>query len=218
MKPFGRVKIIDRLFLLTFFLLAPLAQAQTSWKGTASTSWNNAANWTAGVPTSTLDAIIGDGNFTCSNQPTVNAASVCKSLNLGTGSIACTLTVTRKLTVSGDVVIGSNGTVAHSSGVAISLTRNWTNSGTYNATASSALVIVAGVAQSLNGATTFRKLTINAGSTTTLNANISVGNTLAANGTCDSGGTPGFVVSGAGELTAKRRALRISFAIQVERQ
>ncbi|HSB92029.1 MAG TPA: hypothetical protein VLC28_02880, partial [Flavitalea sp.] len=57
--------------LLTF----QSAVAQTSWKGTVSTNWTTAGNWSAGVPTANVDVIIGDANFTGSNQPTVNAGS-----------------------------------------------------------------------------------------------------------------------------------------------
>ena len=40
-------------------------------------------NWTAGVPTSAVDAIIGDANFTGINQPTISATATCKSLTIG---------------------------------------------------------------------------------------------------------------------------------------
>jgi len=56
------------------FLVQFAAHAQTtSWRGTTSTDWSGAANWTAGVPTSAVDAIIGDVNFTGANQPSITA-------------------------------------------------------------------------------------------------------------------------------------------------
>src|SRR5262249_21391116 len=106
--------------------------AQTSWKGTSSASWGTAANWTAGVPTSTVDAIIGDANFTGANQPDITQNSTCKSLTVGAGTVTVALTVDKSLTVSGDITIGSNGTITHNSSTTISLAGNWSNSGTYN--------------------------------------------------------------------------------------
>ena len=184
-------------------LISPLALAQTtSWKGTSSTAWNTAANWTIGVPNAGTNAVIGDANFTGANQPTVNATATCKSLTLGTGTKACTLTVTKKITVSGYVLIGTNATVTHSGAVAVTLTGNWTNSGTYNASSASASIVFAGTTQALVGnAAAFQKLTINAGSTVTLYTNISVANILTVTGTLDPRESPTYVVSGAGKLT-----------------
>src|SRR5262249_35859537 len=159
---------------------------QTSWKGTSSTAWGTAANWTAGVPTSTVDAIIGDANFTGSNQPDITQNATCKSLTVGAGTIASTLTVDKSLSVSGNVTIGANGTITHNSSTTISLTGNWSNSGTYNGVKSGSkepTVTFAGTTQSITGATTFRKLTINSGSTTVLNANLVVNKALSVSGT-----------------------------------
>jgi len=148
--------------------------AQTSWKGTSSTSWKEVANWTAGVPTSSTDAIIGDASFTGSFQPSINASAVCKSLTLG-GAHAATLSMTRTLTVSGNITINSNGTISQGK-TTITLSGNWNNAGSYTATSGSSNVIFAGVSQSLGGSavTTFRKLTINIGSTLTLNSNVTI--------------------------------------------
>ena len=132
-------------------ILVTVAQAQTtSWKGTSSTSWGTAANWTAGVPTASLDAIVGDTNFTGANQPAISAISVCRSLTLGTGATISTVTISRKLTVSGNVTIGSNGKISHTASKTsypIILTGNWTNSGAY-------------VGSSANSSVTFRETLI----------------------------------------------------------
>ena len=92
-------------------LTLSVVQAQTSWKGTSSTSWSTAANWTAGVPTASLDAIVGDANFTGANQPSITGTAVCKSLTLGTATKASTLTISRQLTVSGNITISTNGKI-----------------------------------------------------------------------------------------------------------
>jgi hypothetical protein len=195
-----------RLLLGCALLVTPGIEAQTSWKGTSSTSWSNAANWTAGVPTASVDAIIGDANFTGSNQPNIGSTAVCRSLTLGTGTKASTLTVGRKLTVSGSITIGTLGTLAHTVSATsrpIILTGNWSNSGIYTGSSTKTLVTFSGTAQSIGGttATTFRRLTISAGSTTTLAVNISVANPLSVSGTLDAGSGSGSVISGAGTMT-----------------
>lgn len=181
--------------------LALDAPAQTSWKGTTSTSWSTAANWTAGVPTSSTDAIIGDANFTGSYQPSVNSSASCKSLTVGAGTKSSTLSVRRKLTVTGSLTIGTNGLITHnveSSSYAITLSGNWTNLGSYVASRSSSTLTFAGVNQVLAGPTTCSRLTVNAGSTTTLAANVAVTNLLTVNGRLDPQTT---TVSGTGKLT-----------------
>ena len=187
-------------------LTLSVAQAQTSWKGTSSTSWATAANWTAGVPTASLDAIVGDANFTGANQPNISATAVCKSLTLGTGTKASTLTISRQLTVSGNITIGTNGKISHTASRTsrpIILTGNWTNSGSYIGSSTSSSVTFSGAAQVIGGsmATGFRILNISVGSTTTLGSNISVTNALAVSGTLDPGAGSGFVLSGAGTLS-----------------
>src|SRR6266571_41317 len=92
-----------KLVLFVIFLGPVVASAQTSWKGTLSKDWRLAGNWTAGVPTASVDAIIGDGNFTGANQPDLSASSFCKSLTIGTGTKVCTLKVDKTLTISGNV-------------------------------------------------------------------------------------------------------------------
>lgn len=158
--------------------------AQTSWKGTSSTSWSNASNWTNGIPSSSTAVTIGDASFTGTFQPKISKTAKCKSLTIGAGTKTSTLTVNRSLTVSGTITIGSNGTITHS-GYTISLTGNWVSTGTYNATGSSVTVIFAGASQSISGATTFRKLTINSGSTTTLSSNAAVSKAFSVSGIFD---------------------------------
>ena len=189
-------------FILFCLLLPMVALAQTSWKGTTSTDWSIAANWTAGVPTASVDAIIGDTNFTGANQPDLSATSVCKSLTIGTGAKVSALIVDRLLTVSGDVTIGVNGTITHSGSTTLSLTGNWSNSGAYTVSGTKTVTVTfSGAAQSLTGATTFRYLTVNSGSTLTLNAAISVVRTLTVSGTLNPNESPSFAISGGGALT-----------------
>jgi len=201
MKGNWKVASVAVLMLITTSVLA-----QTSWKGTSSTAWATAANWSAGVPTASLDAVIGDTNFTGANQPNISSTAVCKSLTLGTGTKASTLTVSQPLTVSGNITIGPNGKISHTASRTsrpIILTGNWTNSGSYAGSSGSSSVTFSGTTQFIGGSTPtgFRILNIGVGSTTTLGSNVSATNALSVSGTLDPGTGSGFSVSGAGTLS-----------------
>jgi fibronectin-binding autotransporter adhesin len=191
------MKIFTRIIFITIPVIfsALFSFSQTSWKGTISTKWSLATNWTAGVPNAATDAILGDANFTGANQPTVDLTSACKSLTIG-GTIATTLTESRNLTVSGNVLINANG-VLKMAGVTLSLTGSWTNNGSYTYTSTAALVLFSGVAQSINGpvVTAFRKLTVNTGSVLTMNVNFSTAGLLTVNGTINPNTSPTYLVS-----------------------
>jgi hypothetical protein len=191
------------LLLLSFVLLIAVQKivAQTSWTGTVSTNWKTAGNWTAGVPTSGIDVIIGDANFTGSFQPALlSGTAACRSLTIGTSSIACTLSVGRNFNVNSNLVIGSNGTILqNTSNRTITVKGNWTNSGTYSATSANTAVTFSGTAQTITGATTFNNMNVNAGCAVTLATNISINGTLTVNGTLDPAAS--FVVSGPGTMT-----------------
>ena len=188
--------------LLTACILIVLTSltgyAQTSWKGTVSTNWTTAGNWTAGIPNANVDAIIGDANFTGANQPTVNAGSSCKSLTIG-GTITSTLTLSRNLTVSGTLTINSNGTISQPKST-LSVTGNWINNGTYTPSSNNSKVNFSGVSQTLSGGstTTFRKMTVNAGSVLTLATGFTVGgagSSLTVNGTLNPGSSSTYLVT-----------------------
>lgn len=104
-----------------------------TWLG-GTTAWNTAANWCGGVPSSASDALIVSGP---ANMPVISAAgAVCRDLTVSSGA---------SLTIS-----GTN---------ALSVYRNWSNSGTFNA--NSSIVTFAGsVAQAISGANTFKDMTI----------------------------------------------------------
>ena len=172
--------------------------SQTSWTGTTSTNWATVTNWTAGVPLATTDVIIGDANFTGAFQPAISATANAKTLIIG-GVVASQLTVAKTLTVKGDININSNGTLIN--GLAsISLTGNWINGGTYTTTSVSSTVIFSGTVQSIGGTveTTFRKLTINAGSVTTLTSNVTcsgASSLLTVSGTLNPNESPTYLVT-----------------------
>jgi hypothetical protein len=90
-------------------LLTPAAATLTAWTGTVSTDWFTAGNWSAGVPTSSLEAVIPS---TAPFMPLIggSGAAVAKSLTINTGGT---------LTMSG-------GTFDEQG--------SWTNNGTFTAT------------------------------------------------------------------------------------
>ena len=156
----------------------------TSWKGTSSTAWATAANWTNGVPTTTVDAVLGDANFTGTFQPSVTATANCRALTVGGGSRSINLTVNAALTVSSDVNITTLGTLTHTNNTT-TVRGNWSVTGIYTATVTTATVVFGGTTQAINNTTTFSRLTINSGSTTSLGANITVTNAFVVTGIFD---------------------------------
>ncbi|MBC5994253.1 T9SS type A sorting domain-containing protein [Pontibacter cellulosilyticus] len=124
------------LTLLWLVLGSTYAHAQTtSWRGTSSDDWNTAANWTNGVPTATLGAVIGDVNFTGTNQPTIDETTALEiaSIELQGTNKSVTLTITNdfNVVVNGDVIVGSNTTLLNV-GTNVFLKGSFTNNGVYS--------------------------------------------------------------------------------------
>ena len=198
-----KIKILPIIICLvcTFFKVFP-SFGQTSWKGTTSTGWSTATNWTNGVPTAAVDAIMGDANFTGPFQPTFSANSVCNNLVIG-GTVNTSLTVNKNVTASGNITINSGSTISHTAGT-ISVKGNWTNNGTYTGTLSTVTVKFTTTGHSITGTniTNFQKLTINANCIITSYINITVATLLTVSGTfIPAENAIPVVVSGAGALT-----------------
>ena len=196
-----KFELAVKIFILMGFVICvsnSFAQT-TSWTGNRNKgNWYDSRNWSNGVPTSSVDAIIGDSYFSGYNQPKITSTSTCKSLTLG-GSYAITLTINSSLTISGNLVINSNGTITHNSAT-VSIKGNWTNSGTYNALSTTSLVNFSGAAQIINGpnVTTFRVFNISTGSNVTLNKNITISGSSSAltiNGSFNPSEAPTYLVT-----------------------
>ena len=200
------------LFINSIALVLLFAQS-TSWKGTTSTAWATSTNWTNGVPTTSLDVVIGDANFTGASQPSITASSTAKSLTIGSASKVSTLTIAHTLTISGSITIGSNGTISQTTtrtSRPITVKGNFVNNGSFTASSSSSRLTFGGTTQSISGTgTTFtaRQLYINTGSTTTFKRNITVNSTLNITGTCDPDSTSTPIISGTGTLTLNSGSL-----------
>ncbi|HZY80302.1 MAG TPA: T9SS type A sorting domain-containing protein [Cyclobacteriaceae bacterium] len=177
---FARLLLALCLCLTSFVALSQT----TSWRGTTSAAWANSNNWTNGVPTSTVDAVVGDASFTGTFQPSVTATANCRALTIGGGSRMIQLTVNALLNVFGNLNVTTLGTLRHT-GNSVSIRGNWSLTGTYTPTVNTATVVFSGTTQAINNATTFRRVTINSGSTTALGANISITNAFVVSGIFD---------------------------------
>ncbi|MEO6671445.1 MAG: T9SS type A sorting domain-containing protein [Ferruginibacter sp.] len=162
------------LLLLSHLSLQQGFSQSTSWKGTVSVNWNLATNWTNGIPDNTKDVFVGDANFTGAFQPKVNVGSSCKSITVG-GSVAATLTMAKTLTISGGLAINANGTFIHPAATMF-LAGDFTNNGSYSATATTSRILFNGSNQVIGGSavTDFRALNISATTTISLAQNVNI--------------------------------------------
>jgi hypothetical protein len=93
---------------------ATLSPTFTTWLGGGSTSWNTAANWSAGVPSATLDGYIPAN---AAPYPVISAATTVRDLIIGGGA---------SLTLNGGALdvkgsLNNSGTVNTSPGASITL-------------------------------------------------------------------------------------------------
>ena len=162
------------LLLSVYLLFSTNSIFAISWKGTVSSDWSLASNWTTNkIPTSAIDVIIGDANFTGSFQPDLSRSALCKSLTIGNGSIPSTLIIDFPINVYGNIIIGINGNISHTAATTFTVLGNWNKEGIYTSTILNANVSMNGIGSSITGATTFENLTING--TISLNNPIVVG-------------------------------------------
>ena len=168
------------LLLITIALVfAYYANAQPCGSGNAwlgiTNDWFTPSNWCTGaIPIATTDVIIPSGT---PNQPVINASgAVCHSINISSGA-SLTINGSNTLSVSGD----------------------WTNSGTFNANNSTvSFTANTAVTQTLSGNTSFNNIskpnassTLSFGSSTT-----TIGNNLSIAAGSMSGGTSTIIFTG----------------------
>ena len=79
-----------KILLFLLFSIPVVLNAQTSWNGTTSTNWATASNWTNGVPTSSVDAVIGDANASSGIAQSVGNYSVSRTTGITYSSISAT--------------------------------------------------------------------------------------------------------------------------------
>lgn len=87
-------------------------QCYTKWTGLISTAWENPNNWTLGVPSNTLNALIP---AISSNQPIINNHATVRKLTIDQGATLIinplqSLTTLDKLYIYGSLILESNAT------------------------------------------------------------------------------------------------------------
>lgn len=209
---------VSKKMILLILLLSPAIHAfsqSTSWIGGTDDDWRTASNWTAGVPDNATDAIIGDGSYVGPYFPTINRSATCNSLTVGNSGTPITLTVKNNLTVSGNLLVGSNGTLVHtkiffwifSFDNPLIILGDLTVNGSFS---SSSGVEFNGVGvQTISGssAITFEDVYVQFSSRTTLGVNIIVDNRMTVrNGTLD---PSTFTVSGPCDIRLEQSATLI---------
>ncbi|MBN2489530.1 MAG: hypothetical protein JXQ29_01585 [Planctomycetes bacterium] len=132
------------------------ASAQTLWTGQFGSDWFTPGNWSAGLPTATVDATIPAAP---GNQPVVTfAGAACRHLTVETGA---TLVLSGgTLTVSG--VCTNAGTLTFSLGT-LQLASHFTNTGTLNPGTGTLLFFNAGSKNLVMGTAVFNNLIVSAG-------------------------------------------------------
>jgi fibronectin-binding autotransporter adhesin len=207
---------VSKKLILLVLLISPAIHVfgqSTSWIGGTNDDWSTASNWTAGVPDNATDAVIGDGSYVGPYFPTISRSATCNSLTVGNSSTPITLSINDNLTVSGDLLVGSNGTLVHtkifwwifSFNNPLTITGDVTINGSFT---SSSEVQFNGVGvQTISGssAITFEDVYVQFSSKTTLGANITVDNRMTVrNGTFD---PSTFTVSGACDIRLEESAV-----------
>ena len=137
-KPFFAIIII----VFTISLYADKAYSTTyTWKGTTSTDWNTASNWSpSGVPTIADAVSIGAVTFT--NQPTISSIETgyASSITFGAAKTA-TLTLNGNLIVSGNISMVAATTFSMANTAVLTLAGNFSG-GTLKFPASSTAKII----------------------------------------------------------------------------
>ena len=97
----------------------PILTSSTTWKAAATTTdWNTPANWTSGVPTGAVDAVINGGNTNDPVIPSPTSAAVNK-LTLTGGTLIINsgagLTVNSDVNNAGTITVKSGGRIGRAS-------------------------------------------------------------------------------------------------------
>ncbi|RYY14132.1 MAG: hypothetical protein EOO36_14760, partial [Cytophagaceae bacterium] len=165
----GNGSVASSSFRLT--CVAPITS--TTWTGASSSDWFTASNWTNGVPTATIDAVI---------NPVAGVAPL-----LASGSAAA-----RNLT------LGAGYSLTHNGGT-LTVKGDFTTSGLYNATSASAQLLLNGSSsQAIGGSapTLVSNLTVGAAGVTLAGA-VSVQRVLTLTGNLTTNGQPLTLLSNA---------------------
>lgn len=151
-----------------YWMISNKVSTTKEWLGAVSNNWDLVANWNGAVPTSSESVVISTSSpnaLLANNSRSLGTIEIRNGVTVNTDAGA-TLTLT-----GGPAVNGGAG--------------SWNNQGTFNAGTSTVVFTAANA--TLSGSTNFNNLTVNNGSTLTLQSDASIGiaNTLTQNGVID---------------------------------
>ena len=113
------------------FIIPGVVKGQTTSTYTGTGKWHDAANWSAGIPTTSTNAVISSGAIVTADQ-----AAACRNMTLQTGAnLEVSNTVT--LDVAGSILTNSSSSVTLNSGSILNIATGWsTTAGTFTANTS----------------------------------------------------------------------------------
>lgn len=166
-------KKLFNLFLLIVLSSSPLLlYAQTDWNGAAgNTNWNDAGNWSAGIPTSGSNVTI----LNVASLPTLTSSETINSLVINSSA---SLTISSGGILTVNTTCTNQGTLNLNTGRTLSIGGDFTNNSTFNAATSSTVIFngSSNTTVSGTGTITFQQLTISktGSAKATFNKNITV--------------------------------------------
>ena len=83
MKKFLQITILFFCVCFVGLISSQNLAAQTTWTGKVSSDWNNAGNWTAGVPNTSTDVIIPAN---CTTYPVLTSGNACRNIYMAAGA------------------------------------------------------------------------------------------------------------------------------------
>ncbi len=161
-----------RFIIMILVLITGIYRANattTKWTGAISTAWSLSTNWTAGVPTSSVDAVIDNATVGYTQDPTLdNTGLACLTLSIDNGASlnggsGNSLTISGLLNGTG-ILNGGSSTFTVSGDMVVAVFNH-----------GSSTIVLNGSTQSIDGYT-FNNLTISSGTT-------SFANSIVVNGT-----------------------------------
>ncbi|MFN5209143.1 MAG: hypothetical protein ACK5D8_06580 [Bacteroidota bacterium] len=165
-----------------------------TWTGAADTEWANLANWkdVFGFPATfgpfdTVNVVIPNVSGASGNFPVIKTSSgpsSCGNITINSGA-TLTIQENQSLNINGSLANTGTLTVTSGSTSVITVTNTWSNTGTFNAGASTVVMTAASGFKSVGGGTgSFNNLTLNGGATFQTSTSLTIaGNFLISAGT-----------------------------------
>ncbi len=172
-----------------------------TWLGTASTSWNNGANWCGGIPTSATAVVIPASGI--SNWPELSTGITGNCNSLTFGGAASRLNFTGgNLAVAGNVTF-TNGVITATASSTISVSGTWTGTGTTFTPGTYLTVDYNGAAQTVS-ALAYYNLTLSGSDVKTLTGLSTVNGNFTMNGNNTTSASTTVTLNIGGNLTVNQ--------------